>query len=159
MVTAIALPVHELLEMKGNKFYGFDLVFYPDVNGADGVMRSTKNDMKPEWIITGPWAAKLPRHAKGEGVTIKHLEVKRDKVIINHSYVYDRVGFIALKADRVTSDEMIAEVIGETLSAKDIFDNVAANSATSILTRNTKIESRAARHARVKSSKASIGNR
>lgn len=110
MPTAIALPVHELLEVKGNKAYGFGLVFYPDVNGADGVMRSTKNDMKPEWVVTGPWNAKLPRHAKGEGVEIKHLEVKRDKVIINHSFVYDRVGFIALKFDgKALEDALIEE--------------------------------------------------
>lgn len=115
MPTAIALPVHELLTVhdNGNKAYGFGLVFYPDVNGADGIMRTEGNDAKPEWVITGPWNAKLPRHAKGEGVEIKHLEVKRDKVIVNHSYVYDRVGFIALKfngkalEDALSKDDIV----------------------------------------------------
>lgn len=116
MPTAIALPVHELLEVKGNKAYGFGLIFYPDVNGADGVMRRADNANKPEWVVTGPWNAKLPRHAKGEGVEIKHLEVNRDKVIINHTYVYDRVGFIALKFQGQALEDALSE---QALTAKD----------------------------------------
>lgn len=123
MPTAIALPVHELLEVKGNKAYGFGLIFYPDINGADGVTLRTDNANKPEWIVTGPWNAKLPRHAKGEGVEIKHLEVRRDKVIINHAYVYDRVGFIALKFNGQALEDALIE---DALTAKDIFDRVKA---------------------------------
>lgn len=157
MVTAIALPVHELLTVhdNGNKAYGFGLVFYPDVNGADGVMRTEGNDAKPEWIITGPWNAKLPRHAKGEGVTITHLEIKRDKVIVNKTYVYDRVGFIALKFDGAVLEEEMA------LTAKDAaaLMHTAAMSDTNIRVRNNKVASRDAHQRRVTyASKASIGN-
>lgn len=125
MVAAIAFPVYDLLTVpeRGNSAKGFGLVFLPDINGADGVIRSTNNANKPEWIITGPWNAKLPRHAKGEGVEIKHLEVRRDKVIVNHSYVYDRAGFIALKWDGAVEAEK------DALTLKDAAKAVLAHSA------------------------------
>lgn len=117
MVYAIALPVHELLTVpKGtHSAYGFGKFFLPDVNGADGVERADNNSNMPEWKPTGPWNAKLPRHGSANGVEIKHIDVTRDKVIINNHFVYDRVGFIALKAEHANVDE----AIGQALSAKD----------------------------------------
>lgn len=131
MVYAIALPVHELLIVKPGKHasHGFGLFFLPDVNGADGVIRTDNNSNKPEWKPSGPWNAKLPKHGSQNGVEIKHIEVTRDKVVINKHYVYDRAGFIALKAPRATTDEMIADVIGQPLTLKDASRAILANLA------------------------------
>lgn len=119
MATAIAMPVYDLLTVPatGNSAKGFGLFFYPSVNGADGVMQRTNVAHRPEWIITGPFPAKLGRHDKVEGVEIKHLEAKRDKVIVNHSYVYDRAGFIAIKYSGTPVEETQALTRKDAIAA------------------------------------------
>lgn len=132
MVYAIALPVHELLIVPKGKHaaYGFGLFFLPDVNGADGVIRVDNNSNKPEWIPSGPWNAKLPKHGSANGVEIKHIDVTRDKVIINNHFVYDRAGFIALKAEH---QRPVEDATASPITARDIFDAVVAARADRII--------------------------
>lgn len=98
MAKVVTIQVHELIDMVGNKARGFGMTFYPETNGADGVIRTENNSAKPEWKPTGPY------NSKGKGVEIKHLWARRDKIIVNDTYVYDRAGFIAVEAPILNED-------------------------------------------------------
>lgn len=105
MAKVVSIQVIQLLEMVGNKAFGFGLTYYPESNGADGVIRVEGNDAKPEWRPTGPF------NSKGKGVEIKHIEVKRGNIILNNSHVYDRAGFIAVEAP-IINDPVETDIEG-----------------------------------------------
>lgn len=118
MTRVIGIPVSDLLKMVGNKAFGFGLTFFPETDGANGVIQSGSED-KPVWLPAGPF------NSKGGGTVIEHIEVRNrsGKVIINNSKVYDLAGFIAVKAP------IINDPVEPKNSGRSMKDVVAARAA------------------------------